>query len=43
MLFIIFYNVENFFFVVWILVKEINVDWDEKDIIVIGFFLVFYE
>ncbi|HDU1294462.1 TPA: hypothetical protein REU88_002786, partial [Listeria monocytogenes] len=37
MLSTIFYNAENLFSVVRILVKETNADWDEKDIIVTGF------
>ncbi|WP_239254041.1 SF1B family DNA helicase RecD2 [Listeria ilorinensis] len=34
----IFHNADNLFSVVRILVKETNTDWDERDIIVTGFF-----
>ncbi|EAC5051671.1 ATP-dependent RecD-like DNA helicase [Listeria monocytogenes] len=43
MLSTIFYNAENLFSVVRILVKETNADWDEKDIIVTGFFPALHE
>ncbi|WP_099221110.1 ATP-dependent RecD-like DNA helicase [Listeria costaricensis] len=34
----IFHNADNLFSVVRILVKETNTDWDERDIVVTGFF-----